>query len=653
MVEAAVAFLVTTVAFGSVGTVTQKIFGWRNSGSGAFGTQSLGMVTLVTLSALLALGSFAHPATIVSALVSVAFVLTLSWYFRRPVSDRKLGTIAKPLARPTWYGAVVGAFGYLLLSSSLSTTPTIAWRVGPDNFGWLGSSAFMCRDADLNGLRTRIENVLPSGDFADAIIRPPLNQGLYISQIPSVSDQVAGEFLLGGDRLGLPALVGAFCQFQGGKFLLPFFLALGMWAVAISIVGLAQFSEARGVKPLQSLGLALAGVASFSVLSVSLEGGYGQLLSLPLFIGAVSQAVSKGPLSPPSLAWVALSVAFAMATYVDFLLFLGPIIFTLWLLLPGRFLTLERIKRMRVPNWGLVIFASLTLALVPGAVSQVSGRFASGGAGGFSQAGIPMPQNVLGLWNWLPDYAPGENVGRVFSLTDFQSVAEIGLGVVVVSLIAIFGWRASSLLLAALVLYSLLAGLVYFPELMRTGAPWLGNNYPIWKSGIYLSILMSMQFAAYLALASSQSSGASPLKKTRQHLSRVAKVAIPALLAIQIWSSGEWISGWHQNRNVSPDVSQDEVASVIADDYDLISFFEPWYVWSILPDLRYGSTTRGFGLPTMRSPDPRELAVVVGLDYEPSVTELTESTGLAVVGFEALVSTNRYQVFKIEIGPTE
>ena len=649
MFEAAAAFLLITVAFGSVGTVTQKLFGWRNSGSGAFVTQSLGMVTLVTISALLALASFANTGAIVPAMVIVAFFLALSWYFRRPVSDRRLHNLAKPLAVPAWYGAAAGAFGYLLLSSSLSTTPTIAWRVGPDNFGWLGSSAFMCRDADLNGLRMRIENVLPSGDFAAALIRPPGNQGVYISQIPSVSDQVAGEFMLGGDRLGLPALVGTFCQLHNGRFLLPLFLALGMWAVMISIVGLAQFSEARGLKPLQSVGLALAGVASYSVLSVSLEGGYGQLLSLPLFIGAVSQAISKGPLSPPSLAWIGLSVAFAMATYVDFLLFLGPIIFTLWLLLPGKFLALERIKRLRVPNWWLVIFASLTLALVPGAIDQILARFTSAGAGGFRQAGIPMPQNVFGLWNWLPDYAPGENVGRVFSLASSQTVAEILMGVVVLALIATYGRRASSLLLAALVLYFLLAGLVYLPELIRTGAPWLGNNYPIWKSGIYLSILMTLQLAIYWATPSTQRTPSSPVEKTGQHKSQIAKVVIPALMAIQIWSSGGWISGWIQNRNVSPDISRDELAQVLSEEYDLISSFEPWYVWSTLPDLRFGAPTRGFGLTTIRSPDHRELAVVLPLDYETTIASLTGTTGLAVTEWEALESTDRYKVVRISV----
>lgn len=140
MFEAVAAFLLLTVVFASAGTLTRKLFGWLNSGSGAFVTHSLGIVTLVTISALLTLANFANTGAIVPALVIVAFFLALSWYFRRPVSDTRLRNVAKPLAVPAGYGAVAGAFGYLLLSSSLSTTPRVTSRVGPDNSGWLGSS---------------------------------------------------------------------------------------------------------------------------------------------------------------------------------------------------------------------------------------------------------------------------------------------------------------------------------------------------------------------------------------------------------------------------------------------------------------------------------------------------------------------------------
>lgn len=163
----------------------------------------------------------------------------------------------------------------------------LSYRIGPDNLGWATASSYLCRGGNLSGLTESVQNQLGNSNLLQSFLRP-LPPGVFsINRISSYTDQAASEFLIGAHRTGGPGLVSGICEAVGFNLFSALFIGFLGWAVFVITLIIRAYALEKGIKPFPAVVIAVIVSLNVNLLSVTLEGGFGQTLTLPYFLIAV------------------------------------------------------------------------------------------------------------------------------------------------------------------------------------------------------------------------------------------------------------------------------------------------------------------------------------------------------------------------------
>jgi hypothetical protein len=248
----------------------------------------------------------------------------------------------------TFFATALTGLTFAFLCNRTITQSRFAYRVGPDFFGWSTSSKYFCTNENLIPLSKRISTFLDGTPFRDSLLTPVPAGGKSLWQISSFTDQVNAEFLLQANRLGIQSTLGGFCRIFDATMFSHLMIGMAIWSVASAVLILIHFTDKLSSSPRLILSYSVLGVLNFSLLSVVLEGGYGQLILTPFFLIFVSFLIFEKPYSRELNVTILLLLSVALVAYIDVLLLVAPIIaiyFFIYLLKKGKF-NYSRIKPM-------------------------------------------------------------------------------------------------------------------------------------------------------------------------------------------------------------------------------------------------------------------------------------------------------------------
>ena len=484
---------------------------------------------------------------------------------------------------------------YAFLSASGLISGGFTWRTGPDNFGWATSSISLCGENTLSNLQTRISNQLGINNVFDSFLPPQAGIPNYVSitQIPSFTDEIASAFLLGAHRTGIPGLLSSVCSLTTNASVYNFLLGgISIWAILLTSLLVVHIF--RQVQAPTWFGFISASILplSASILSVALEGGLGQLLSVPIFIFLIWAFVYKDFNIYIRMTALTSSVVFAITTYLDFVYVIFPFLIVLTLFQFKQLVSeLKTANKMGLFAFAFVIAVSL-FANGEGTITFITGFAKYGSISGWNQGfTIPLPGEVFGLTPWLPEDGNSEIVRN---LSNYLQAIFTSLVLLFAALIGRF--RYSLPIFIGVFLYIILV-VQLFSSLEDQ------NNYRIWKLGCYLGATLTFLLAGLYVRRRHSPRGIA--FRTKQYLA----IFIVALSAI---SSITWSYQWHRNRqSLIGKLAVTEIQKVI-DQYDLvINIPSQTAELAMYGDVRYVGNSRGFSLKTIRSNDPRRKLVVV------------------------------------------
>jgi hypothetical protein len=391
---------------------------------------------------------------------------------------------------------------------------------------------------------------------------------------------MAAEFLIGADRSGVPMLAGGLCDLVGGEELT--FSALGglvSWAFfLLSLIGL--FTMTQGVKRLGVFGVlggavvAVVAPLSFAILSVTLEGGFGQIITMPLFALAASLLFSETYRVKAFSVSVLLLLVGASTSYIDLVFIAGPF-FLFGLILNRR---LFGTLKYMFSHLRIAAVASL-VAILPATYSMFrigSAVIETGGAGGWHQGRVILPPNVFGLISSLPS-------GGVNSSPRPPAIwiVEIVVSMAIVCCLFIIGRRRSDAIVIAL------SGWLVLTLFLYSGGT--TNNYIVWKYSAYASAVLPILFSGLSRAAGRQLRGG----RVRSKLLPLTVATV--LLFSAVSTSISWVIDWERTKlNSLPKEAIVELNS-ITPAYDIIVLpgsLEAAHLGTLTEDLRFGGPSR-------------------------------------------------------------
>lgn len=474
----------------------------------------------------------------------------------------------------------------------------VSFRNGPDLVGWTKGAQFFCTDSRISDLNSRIISTLGAEKFTQTLTLPgPLNE-FFLYRLPSFSDQIAAEFLLGAHRTGLPAFLGALCNVLPDQNVITVVSAIHCLILMLLFSILFEYFSRKNLNALNSNLFALAGTLNFGILSVMLEGGLGQILMLPIlalffFIVFYKEVPMK---DFGFIVFLALTLAFS--TYLDFIYFFGIIVTaTLFLL------------RIKV---GINLKKSITIILSSGLLALLCSwpivtslprlfweRF-FGHPGGWNMGRVPTLVDLLGLSVWLPSD----------SVTNFsnQLILILILSMISFYLVVTVMYSASRdisvIFIAYLITYCAIFVSVY------SNSP--ANNYALFKFGAYFGVFAPILFIEVKNLRISDFKK----EKNKLVLRRLIRINTAkeekkytlkkeygistlsyALVFISLISSTVWSFGWYANRQFSISKETTALMQPYLEKYDVVAngFYGAGFAkLAIMGDLHYLTETRGF-----------------------------------------------------------
>ena len=179
------------------------------------GVPRLLLAALTSLTLLVSVSSWIAALNLsVKFLWLIVFALALNSLLK--VSDLRniLDNLAIDRSMAKWRILTIGFVGVFIASLHNPTffSQFVSFRNGPDLVGWAKGAQFFCTDSRLSDLNSRVISTLGAEKFTQTLNLPgPLNE-LFLYRLPSFSDQIAAEFLLGAHRTGLPGFLGAVCN---------------------------------------------------------------------------------------------------------------------------------------------------------------------------------------------------------------------------------------------------------------------------------------------------------------------------------------------------------------------------------------------------------------------------------------------------------
>lgn len=467
-------------------------------------------------------------------------------------------------------------------------------RNGPDLIGWSGAVLSICRGDTLKSLASRVQEQLGSTALGDAFIPPTAGESkMFISQIPSFTDQIASEFLIGAHRTGIPGLLGAVCNVADLPAARIGMLigGLSVWAIAMLAMATVFVLRALGVPNSYALLFGVAVPINFSILSTSLEGGFAQLIALPLLLISVAVFSSRTQSMRTKFLTGAGVLAFATTSYIDLLYIWVPISLVAIVVGSGRpEFPLRKATRREI----LLGLALMFLAFIPSApfiASFTAGFLNYSGISGWNQGHSPLPANLFGLATWLPD--DGKSLdGREL----VEWCVDISFSAVIFVAIAMAPWRKRLVPFTVLGIYAV----IFFQTYAAYSSD--PNNYRLWKLGAYA--------AALLPLIVGGMWNSSSIRRKKSWLVFRETISI-SLLISSVTCTLIWSTGWMGQRKPQVDLQSASNFEALAEQYDVIVAMPQMLVeYALYGNLHYGYPTRGYGLPAMRSNPARPLVII-------------------------------------------
>jgi hypothetical protein len=490
----------------------------------------------------------------------------------------------------------------------------IAARYGPDIYGWIASANLFCSNQTVADLESRISYILPLSTHDDLFGTPTsaLEKNKHLYSLPSFTDQISAEFLIGAGRPSIPYLLGSVCQVNWG----PSYIYSYIVAFAV-ILALVQFDIVRnlllayGVKAIFATCVATSLTLSYAVLAPLFEGGLGQYFAhtgLLVLLNAVARFQGRIRTSVVVLATIALTLA-----YVDSTFFILPFLFVFSLFVRKTF-HISKLPLLKILR-SLPLVVVVSLACIPGLGNLLRNaiyRLSSEHRGGWFQGRIPLPADLIGFYNWLP--------GDSFSKTNFSLIA-ILMNLIIISLLLIVSIdRQVSSLLKALTITFLALSIYLSFDVLYLDTHLRGfqdiNNYSLFKFGMFGSAL---SIPVYIWLLNSSSDGVTGgyLNQWGDHIKHfvcIKKIIAIFLLASSMFASATYHFSWFQSRSFPVDNRYHTPAlEKVFEGYDFVVFGASSVektAAATLGDLRYAGPSRGFDVPAKRSSPQRPLALI-------------------------------------------
>lgn len=529
------------------------------------------------------------------------------------------------------FATMVYAF---LVQGSLGNVWT--FRTGPDSFGWGASALAICRGDTLSSLTQRVVTQLNGTDLIKSFARPVGTNETSIAQIPSFTDQVAAEFLIGAHRTGLISLLGDFCYATGEAFFAHWFTGLLLVSVFSTASILRIVAIHHGVNQIAAGFIALAAVISIGPLSVTLEGGYGQLVTLPFFVLVVATLQMKRFDD-----WVfqyasALLVIAAMSSYLDVLYLAAPMVVGIYLL--G--LTTRQYDALTLNGKTLGLAVGVLVLSWPmfGELFRLSSSAANNPRlGGWHQGRIFLPDNVVGIFSSLP---MGNYQITPRTLVDAGIDVLLSLAVIAVTVASAKRQRILGIFLFAG--YAYLNWTVYFD----VDSP---NNYRIWKYSAYAAVMFSFILISVAIHRKNQKPD--NLSKRQSTIRKTLNVSLALLVATSLTSSFQYAADWRSSSSFT--ASGDDLRTIrkLMADHDIVfgpNFYPTMY--TLYGDLRFAALNRGgSGIGNVYRDSSDELVVLLRRGTEPTIELLnTLADGQDYTSFVRVAESSSFSAFLLK-----
>lgn len=503
------------------------------------------------------------------------------------------------LKKKSFWIVLIAPLSFLFLETRDLFSSQFSYRIGPDNLGWATASSYLCRGGNFSGLTESVQNQLGDSNLLQSFLRP-LPPGVFsINRISSYTDQAASEFLIGAHRTGGPGLVASICEVVGTNLFASVFISFIGWAVLLVALIVRAYALEKGLKELPAAIISVVVALNVNLLSVTLEGGFGQTLTLPYFLIAVVWISRKNFQFFAWTAVLALLIAVAATTYLDVLYIAIPFL-GFSLILRALF---WRDIRFAFDKRIIFVWAAMLIALIP--ISPhlyrlVLSPISNPTHGGWNQGNFPLPNNLFGFASRLPQGLTTFLEPR----TPLEWVYDIGSTLLLVGLFVLTLRKISIPFLPTIAAYGFLVYSVYFSNAL------VMNNYRIWKFSEYAAVF----FGIVLVDVLSRYVGNERKLFTESHNNRtfprpqLVVTAVVVLLLMQASTSVSWAIDWKSSSRITLSQNGAEILKPMLDKYDLEVICGAYPTqYSILGDLHYAGPNRGAGL-VKRSDPPRLFA---------------------------------------------
>ena len=489
---------------------------------------------------------------------------------------------------------MVSALVFMVLYQGKWVGGQIAYRTGPDTFGWSDAIIFFRQNNSLAELKNQVKADLGNTPLFSALNVVHPKGSTAINQIPSFTKQIDAEFLLGAHRTGIPNLLGAISHFISTQLTLNLLVAFLMCSIfAMSNIVYSYVKNLKYPTWIALIGSLAVGL-NCNLLFQSLEGGVGELYSIPFLLFSLVLCVEIGTQLTKISFSLGILVVIAISSYFDILFTAIPILggLIMYCVFIGKeYRLFDLLKNFRV--WILLIisfipFASsfIRLAITP---------FIHPTSGGWDIGRNPLLTNIFGIISNLPSGSGRLSGQRQGVLLGFELLASAGL---VVFLACRRKEKLRFLLIQLLLFYAYLYYSVYSQQ-----RPY--NNYRLWKyaaiaSCIFPIILLHSKERLHYVKKKSQKKQSTKkdnlanLKVNKSFLQRHDGFISTCVLITIVISSIVWMQDWQQTKKLTLDKTEARFISDKADNYDFIIDGSVYGAMiTLYGDIHYASPQRG------------------------------------------------------------
>ncbi len=358
-------------------------------------------------------------------------------------------------------------------------------RIGPDFYGWSIASHFFAGKENLKHFKDRLLNELGVNNFSQ-VFDIASHPETVIYRALSYNDQIAAEFIVGAQRIGIPSLVGTLNEYSSIG-IIRLMHALVISSFLITTIFLLRMLNKTSFTT--SLIVVLIYLFNINVISILNEGGVGQTLSTPIITFLLLANLKPQKSFEEKKTALILFGIFSISTYSDLI-----IIFALYILLYHTLLislrkisfieSIRRLKRYLIP---LAIVIFITLPNLSSVFKIVLERINGGVSAGWDQGRTPLFSDFLGLHNWLsPD-------GVTSSSRGFGEIT-ISILLTITLIILLIKTREVETKAHGLTIFLIYLGflyLVYGQNQERI------NNYMLWKLSGFASMAIVLVYISH------------------------------------------------------------------------------------------------------------------------------------------------------------